>query len=205
MNPILKELLQRYSILEACQNSINDAFELLKSCYENDKVVYLCGNGGSAADADHIVGELMKSFIAKRPLSHRFDNPILDRHLEGALRAFSLVSQTALATAFANDARPDLVFAQQVAGYGREGDLLWGLSTSGSSSNILHALQAARSKKMLTLGMTGESGGAMRDLCDVCICVPHAETYKIQELHLPIYHALCRMLENHFFPTQPTN
>ncbi|MBK1877819.1 D-sedoheptulose-7-phosphate isomerase [Pelagicoccus mobilis] len=201
MHPILTELIERYPILAPISDEIEGAFERLIACYENDGVVYICGNGGSAADAEHIVGELMKAFTVKRPLAESFDDPYLNDNLEAGLRAFSLVSQTCLATAFANDVAPDLVFAQQVAGYGRSGDLLWALSTSGNSKNVIHALKVARAKQMDTLGMTGKSGGKMNDLCSVCLRMPESETYKIQELHLPVYHALCRMLESHFFPT----
>jgi len=204
MVAFLKELLERLPQLECCAPDIQAAFELLCACYDQDKVVYLCGNGGSAADAEHIVGELMKSFSAHRKVSaemrERLDDDYLAEHLEGALRAIALTGSGSLATAIANDGAPDLVFAQQVYGYGRPGDVLWGLSTSGNSSNVLHALKVARAKGMPTLGMTGQGGGAMAALCDVCICVPESETYRVQELHLPVYHALCRMVEVRFFP-----
>ncbi|MDD2762461.1 MAG: SIS domain-containing protein [Opitutaceae bacterium] len=203
MNRSLLELCERYPRLEGCTSTIQQAFDALRGCYEKDGVVYLCGNGGSAADAEHIVGELMKSFAAHRRLSAgmraRLNDDYLAARLEGALRAVALTGQTSLATAFANDVAPDLVFAQQVFGYGRPGDVLWGLSTSGNSRNVLHALKVARAKGMMTLGMTGQDGGAMAALCDVCIRVPETETHKVQELHLPVYHALCLMLEAHFF------
>jgi len=199
----MDELIDRYSVLKNCAGDIRSAFDLLVECYEKDRVVYVCGNGGSAADAEHIVGELMKSFIVHRPLPadflNRLQDDTLSRNLEGALRAVALTGQVSLSTAFANDVAPDLVFAQQVYGYGRVGDVLWGLSTSGNSANVLHALKVARAKGMKTIGMTGRSGGQMQELCDVCIRIPETETYKVQELHLPVYHTLCRMLENYFF------
>jgi len=200
---ILNELLERYPQLKSCAGDIQSAYELLAACYGQDGVVYLCGNGGSAADAEHIVGELMKSFTGHRPVPADFTEQLQDDyiagHLEGALRAVALTGQISLSTAFANDVAPELVFAQQVFGYGRSGDICWGLSTSGNSKNVLHALKVARAKGMKTLGLTGQGGGAMAGLCDVCICVPEIETYKVQELHLPVYHTLCRMLEARFF------
>lgn len=203
MNMYLEELMERYPRLEACAVEIQAAFDLLAGCYENDGVVYLCGNGGSAADAEHIVGELMKSFAGHRPLPTDFTESLQDDyiagHLEGALRAVALTGQVSLSTAFANDVAPELVFAQQVFGYGRPGDVCWGLSTSGNSKNVLHALKVARAKGMKKIGMTGQGGGRMVELCEVCIRVPEKETYKVQELHLPVYHTLCRMLENRFF------
>ena len=203
MNRHLTELLERYPLLAGCASEIQAAFDLLRGCYEKDGVVYLCGNGGSAADAGHIAGELMKSFTMRRRIAAdvaaRLDDDYLSAHLEGALRAVSLTGQTSLVTAIANDVAPDLIFAQQVYGYGRPGDVVWGLSTSGNSRNIIHALKVARAKGMRALGLTGRSGGAMAAVCDVCIRVPETETFKVQELQLPVYHALCRMLEAHFF------
>ena len=203
MEQYLNELIERYPVLESCAQDIQSAFGLLTECYENDGTVYTCGNGGSAADAEHIVGELMKSFTKHRPLPADFAEQLKDDYvsgnLEGALRAVTLTGQVGLSTAFANDVAPDLVFAQQVFGYGRAGDVCWSLSTSGNSKNVLHALKVARAKGMKTLGMTGRGEGAMAELCDVCIRVPETETYKVQELHLPIYHTLCRMLEARFF------
>jgi len=203
MTTILEELAARHPLLRDCLPDIRAAYDLLDECYQNEGCVYLCGNGGSAADAEHIVGELMKSFTLRRPVSEAFrtrlaDPGISDR-LEGALRALSLTGSPGFSTAFANDVSPELAFAQQVFGYGRQGDVVWGLSTSGNSNNVLHALKVAGAKNMKTLGMTGVGGGKMAELCDVCIRVPERETYKVQELHLPVYHALCRMLEIRFF------
>ena len=201
-HPILIELIERYPVLSDCVEDVVNAYELLSQCYEKDGIVYLCGNGGSASDAEHIVGELMKSFYTLRPVPKNLLSGLddkLSKNLEGALRAVALTGHPSLSTAFANDVAPDMVFAQQVFGYGRRVDILWGLSTSGNSSNVLHALKVAQARGISTIGMTGNSGGEMHSLCDVCIRVPETEVYKVQELHLPIYHALCRMLETHFF------
>ncbi len=199
----LKQLLERYPALRECETAVQAAFNLLRGVFEQDRILYLCGNGGSAADASHIVGELMKSFVLPRPIpaAHAASLSMFfpTHHLQRTLRAFSLAENISLTTAYANDAAPDLVFAQQVYGYGRKGDALWALSTSGNSANVLRALEAARSQGLKTLGLTGADGGAMRNRCDVCIHVPETETYKVQELHVPVYHALCLMLEQHFF------
>jgi D-sedoheptulose 7-phosphate isomerase len=200
---LIAELIDRYPVLNACCESVGDAFRVLEACYERDGIVYLCGNGGSAADAEHIVGELMKSFAFKRSIPasdwEEVGDEAISANLEGALRAVALTGHSSLSTAFANDVNPGMVFAQQVYGYGRKGDVLWALSTSGNSENVLHALTVARGRGLKCIGMTGQEGGAMRELCDVCICVPEIETFKVQELHLPVYHALCRMLEKRFF------
>jgi phosphoheptose isomerase len=181
----------------------------LKDCYYNNKKILLCGNGGSAADCEHIVGELMKGFLLKRRVDLAFieslkkvapdDVDFLSNNLQGALPAISLVSHSALMTAFANDVAPDLVFAQQVYGYGNAGDILVGISTSGNSKNVLHALKVAKAKGLRTIGLTGRTGGAMNEFCDVTIKVPWDDTPSIQERHLPIYHSLCIMLEEEFF------
>jgi D-sedoheptulose 7-phosphate isomerase len=190
-------------VLADCEGSIKEAYERLVACYEGDGIVYLCGNGGSAADAEHIVGELMKAFEQRRPLPEadaaKLDDDYLRQHLQGALRAVSLNGHPSLASAIANDVAADMVFAQQVHGYGRTGDVLWAISTSGNATNVINALKVARARGLVTIGLTGASGGAMKEHCDVCIRVPEADTFKIQELHLPVYHALCRMLEARFF------
>jgi D-sedoheptulose 7-phosphate isomerase len=167
-----------------------------------------CGNGGSAADALHIVGELMKAFVLPRALdggdaeSIREVSPNADyliQNLQGALPAISLVSETALGTAYANDVAPDLDFAQQVFGYGRPGDILFAISTSGNSKNVLYASEVARAKKVKVIALTGAGGGKLQDIADILIAVPETVTFKIQELHLPIYHAYCLAIENEFF------
>lgn len=204
----LEQLIEEYPALASCKEEIQRAFEMLRDTYRQDKKLLVCGNGGSGADAEHIVGELMKEFYIKRPLKKEMkdalavygeDGIMLGENLQGALPAITLTSNIALSTAYANDAKPELVFAQQVNGYGREGDVLLGISTSGNSKNVIYALQTAKAKGMKTIGFTGRSGGALKELCDVCICAPSDITYKIQEYHLPIYHILCIMIEEVFF------
>ncbi len=206
---LLEDLLSAYPSLSTITGGIREAFSLLVSCYANCGKVMVCGNGGSAADAEHIVGELMKGFMLGRTLPASDakkidalfpeDGPYISSHLQGALPAISLVSQSALISAFANDVSSDLVFAQQVYGYAHEGDLLIGLSTSGNSKNVVNAMRVAKALGCHTLGFTGQQGGAMNGLCDVLIKAPASETYKVQELHLPIYHTLCSMVEMNFF------
>jgi phosphoheptose isomerase len=205
----LEKLVSKYPELSECVSDIESAFNILANAYRNDGKLLLCGNGGSASDCEHIVGELMKGFLLKRPVDEEFtqnlqqhfpeDSDYLSAHLQGALPAISLVSHTALMTAFANDVAADMVFAQQVFGYGKAGDVVIGLSTSGNSKNVLNALKVARAKGLKTIGFTGKSGGEMRSVCDVVIRVPWEETLDIQERHLPVYHALCIMLEEEFF------
>jgi D-sedoheptulose 7-phosphate isomerase len=209
---LLDELSERYPCLSACKEEIRQAYNTLVRCFENGNRLYICGNGGSAADALHIVGELMKSFVAKRKVDAEFvkrlselfpnDTDALSGNLQGALPAYALVENTALSTAFSNDEDAGYVFAQQAYGYIREGDVLLGISTSGNSENIIRALKTAKAKGGVTIGLSGDTGGRMKSLCDVCICVPETETYKIQELHLPIYHTLCLMLEVRFWGTE---
>jgi D-sedoheptulose 7-phosphate isomerase len=169
----------------------------------------ICGNGGSAADAEHIVGELMKSYLLKRPIPNNMraklvstsprNGDYLADHLQGGLPAISLVSQTSLLSAIANDTAADMVYAQQVYAYGREGDVLIGISTSGNARNVIHAMQVAHALGLHTIGLTGPVGGALKPLCDICICVRAESTPAVQERHLPIFHVLCAMLEEEFF------
>ena len=206
---MLERLTQKYPDLASCLPDIQRAFDLLATCYRQGGKVLICGNGGSASDSEHLVGELMKGYLQPRPVpsSLRADlaahfpaeGEYLADHLQGALPTISLVSQMALITAYANDVAADMIFAQQVYGYGKPGDVLLGISTSGRSVNVLHALRVARVRGLGTLGITGGSGGEMPDLCDVAIRVPQAHTAEIQERHLAIYHALCGMLEAEFF------
>ncbi len=206
---IFERFLNDYPNLEICRNSINESFVIITGCYLSGGKILICGNGGSASDSEHIVGELMKGFILKRPLKIEArkkieevfpeDSQYLVDNLQGALPAISLVSHTALSSSFINDVQPDMVFAQQVYGYGKPGDVLLGLSTSGNSPNVINAIKIAHALDLKTIGMTGETGGIMKRLCDVTVCVPARETYKIQELHLPVYHALCAMIEEEFF------
>ncbi len=209
MNATLTQLKQRYPDLEPCIPSIAAAYELLVATYRNHGKLLICGNGGSAADSDHIVGELMKGFELRRPLGPELRARLqaddsdagvyLADHLQGALPAISLSSHAALSTAIGNDIAGDVVFAQQVLGYGVKGDALMGISTSGNSVNVLHALRVARALNLRTVGFTGRTGGSMVDLCDVILCVPYDRTLEIQERHLAIYHALCVMIELEFF------
>lgn len=205
---IFKELVQRYPELEGCIREIRAAGDAILSAYRNGGKLLACGNGGSGADAEHIVGELMKEFYIKRPLGTEEQNAlkaidpageILARHLQGALPAITLTSNIALSTAYSNDAVPELVFAQQVWGYGCAGDILLAISTSGSSKNVYYAIVAARARGMRVIGLTGSREGTMDKLCDVCIKAPASETYQVQEYHLPIYHALCRYVEQEIF------
>lgn len=209
MNPTLAVLEQRYPDLEPCLPSIAAAYELFATTYRDHGKLLICGNGGSAADSDHIVGELMKGFELRRPLGDELRARLqaddsdagtyLADRLQGALPAISLSSHAALTTAISNDIAGDVIFAQQVLGYGVAGDALLGISTSGNSVNVLHALRVARALKLRTVGFTGRTGGKMADLCDVTICVPYDRTLEIQERHLAIYHALCVMIELEFF------
>ncbi len=198
----LDYLISRYPNLEVCRESIRSAYEAMAKSFEENHRFYVCGNGGSASDALHIVGELVKSFVAHRTIDADFAaavSPEMVANLQGALPAHALVENSALSTAYANDVNPDYVFAQQVYAYARKGDCVMGISTSGNSKNVLHALEAAKGRGAVTIGLTGRDGGKMKELCDVCIVVPEQETYKIQELHLPVYHALCIMLEDYFW------
>lgn len=207
--PHLNGLLIRYPALEGCRDGIIKAYALMEACYLGGGKVLLCGNGGSAADSDHMVGELMKGFLLKRPLpseeADRFiqacgpEGEYLAARLQGALPAISLAGHMALHTAYGNDVAMDMIFAQQVYGFGRKGDVLAAFSTSGSSANVVHALRTAKVLDLHTVGFTGQAGGAMKELCDAVICVPESETYRIQEYHLPVYHCLCAMLEARFF------
>ncbi len=210
MNIFFAHLLAKYPDLDACLTDLERAAHLLRETYAAGNKVLICGNGGSAADAEHIVGELMKGYLSRRPLSNELHAQLtaafpeqgayLAAHLQGALPTLSLVSQTGLITAYANDVAADMIFAQQVFGYGVRGDALIAISTSGNSKNILHALRVARARGLTTIGFTGKSGGAMLALCDVCIRAPFDTTAEIQERHLAMYHALCATLEQEFFP-----
>lgn len=206
---LFDECILKYPLLQQCSKDIINAFTLLVACYSSGGKVLVCGNGGSASDAEHIVSELMKKFKVKRPVDPITRDTLvslgyegaehLASQLERALPAISLVSHTSIITAIANDIGGDMIFAQQVYGYGKKGDILIGLTTSGNSSNILTAVKVARALDMPVIGFTGESGGKMKALCNVTICVPDSITFQIQELHLPVYHLLCAMLEEEFF------
>jgi phosphoheptose isomerase len=205
----IRQLIFSYPGLDVCASDIEAAYNVLRDCYQSGGKVLTCGNGGSAADAEHIVGELMKGYLLKRPLPEEVrarlkaaspdDGDYLAAHLQGGLPAISLVSQTSLLSAIANDTAADMVYAQQVYAYGREGDALIGISTSGNSANVVRAMQVAYALGLRTIGLTGRTGGKVKPLCDVCIRVPANDTTLVQERHLPIFHVLCAMLEEEFF------
>lgn len=202
-------LIARYPMLEGCEDSIIRAYFLLEESYSKGNKLLVAGNGGSAADSEHIVGELMKGFKLPRKLDAEISQKIIDEseelgktlveNLQGALPAIALDGHPALSTAYMNDCEPLLCFAQQVNGYGVEGDVFLGISTSGNSKNILYAAVTAHAKGMKVIGLTGAKDSKLETLSDVCIKAPQTETYMIQELHLPIYHCLCLMLEDRFF------
>ena len=199
---ILQELITRYPALRKCEEPIRNAFDTLKKCYQSNCKVLVCGNGGSAADADHIVGELLNKFKKKRKIDPAIAAQLpqnLADNLVGALPAVSLSAMTAALSSIANDANWDVSFAQQVYGLGNPGDVLIAISTSGNSPNCINAALVARAKGIRVIALTGESGGKLSPISDVSICVPETETFKIQELHLPIYHALCADLEDALF------
>lgn len=202
-------LVERYPALKECKEDIVKAYNCLESSYENDRKLLVCGNGGSASDSEHIVGELMKEFKLKRKVYAELEDALkaidpelgatLGQHLQGALPAITLTAHSSLTTAFMNDSEPILVFAQQVNGYGKKDDCFLGISTSGNSMNVLYAAVTAKAKGLKVIGLTGHKESKLSKLADVCIRVPEIETYKVQELHLPVYHCLCLMLEDHFF------
>lgn len=204
----MKFLLERYPELLCVQNDIEKALALITDMYENGGKLLCCGNGGSASDCEHIVGELMKSFRLKRPISPELEEKLsvygedgiaLAQTLESALPAISLCGHSALSTAYGNDRDPNMVFAQQVNGFGRAGDVLLALTTSGNSKNCLLAAYVAKAKGMKVVSITGEGGGKISDVSDVCIALPEKETYLVQELTLPVYHFICEKLEEKFF------
>ncbi|MDR2590980.1 MAG: SIS domain-containing protein [Oscillospiraceae bacterium] len=198
---IFGSLFERYPTLISIKEKIHSAFNKLVNCYEKDGKVLICGNGGSSADSLHIVGELMKSFNLPRKLTEdeRVFSDYLNENLQRTLPAISLVNNVSLITAYINDADSELIFAQQVFGYGKNVDVLIAISTTGNSANILYAAEVAKAKGLKVISLTGLCGGKLAPLSDIVINVPETETYKIQELHVPIYHALCLALEEHFF------
>ena len=202
-------LILRYPQLIVAKDCIVEAYQILEESYTNDGKLLVAGNGGSAADAEHIVGELMKGFVNPRKLEAEYSDAlitvnkelgrVLSENLQGALPAIALDGHLALTTAYLNDCEPLLCFAQQVNGYGRKSDVFLGISTSGNSRNILYAATVAKAKGMKVIGLTGEKDSKLSEISDTCIQVPETETYTIQELHLPVYHCLCLMLEDTFF------
>ena len=205
----LERLIKRYPVLEPVKDSIYQAYQVLEQCYLSGGKLLVAGNGGSSADSEHIVGELMKGFCKKRPVDEAFAEKLLEadpergpelaQKLQGGLTAIALTGHPGLSTAYLNDVDGLLIFAQQVYGYGKSGDVFLGISTSGNSKNVLYAMAVAKAKGMKTIGLTGRDGGKLAGCADVAIIVPEQETYMIQELHLPVYHALCLMLEDRFF------
>jgi D-sedoheptulose 7-phosphate isomerase len=199
---ILEDCIRRYPCLSVCRQSMEAAYHELCTSFRNHGKLLICGNGGSASDSGHIAGELLKAFRLRRPLASR-ERDILGEELasklQGALPAISLPDFVAINTACINDNDPRYHFAQLTWALGNPQDIFWGISTSGQAKNVCLAAQTARAKGMKVLGLSGETGGNLKAFCDVCICVPERETYKIQELHLPVYHALCAMLEQNFF------
>lgn len=200
---IFEELFERYPRLEACRGDIYKAFELMSDCYDNGGKLLCCGNGGSAADCDHLVGELMKGFLKKRPFSpeekERFGDSEMAENLQKGLPAISLCAHSALMTAFENDAVPALVFAQQVCAYASKNDLLIAFTTSGNSANVVYALKAAKAAGVGSVAVTGERESESSRLADVCIRLPETEKFKVQELTLPVYHCLAAMIEDKYF------
>lgn len=205
----IEVLVNRYPVLNSVKDEIVEAYFLLVESYKNEGKLLIAGNGGSAADAEHIVGELMKGFKLPRKLNENFTDKLISENeelgtvlaesLQGALPAIALDGHPALSTAYMNDCEPLLCFAQQVNGYGKAGDVFLGISTSGNSKNILYAATTAHAKGMKVIGLTGAKDSKLTQMSDVCIKVPQTETYMIQELHLPVYHCLCLMLEDKFF------
>jgi len=205
----IKQFIEHYPSLENIVPDIKSAFDILAGSFSKGRKLLIAGNGGSAADAEHITGELMKSFLKKRKLPDSFiadigkvDSEIaqyLVSFLQPGLPVIPLSSHTSLNTACINDINGNIIFAQQVYGYGKEGDVLLGISTSGNSKSVLYAAAVAKAKKIKVIALTGNNGGKLKNFADVLINVPEIETWKIQELHLPIYHLLCMMLEDCFF------
>ena len=205
----LDTLLERYPSLQCCKDSLAQSYLLMEQSYLTQHKLLVAGNGGSAADSEHIVGELMKGFKLSRPVGSDFAQACknidkemgttIAEHLQGALPAIALTGHPGLSTAFMNDCVPELVFAQQMLGFGNSGDTFLAISTSGNSKNIIYAAIVAKAKGVKIVGLTGSKESKLSALADVCIQVPETETYKIQELHLPVYHCLCLMLEERFF------
>ena len=206
---MIKNLIDRYPTLALCESDIENATSMIINCYENGGKLLLAGNGGSSADADHIVGELMKGFMKKRELTDSQKAEMKEKcqdisdetlaKLQNALPAISLSSFSALNTAFSNDVDADLVFAQGVFGLGKVNDVLIAISTSGNSKNVVEAAKVAKAIGVKVIALTGKSGGVLKNLADITIAVPESETYKVQELHLPVYHSICAEIESHVF------
>lgn len=202
-------LMKRYPVLETCKEEIIGGYELMEACYKNGGKLLIAGNGGSAADSEHIAGELMKRFKTPRSIPEDLKKKLIEidsvrgenlsKNLERPLMAIPLVAHEALTTAYINDVDGLGVFAQQLYGFGKEGDVFLGITTSGNSQNVMSATVVARALGIKVLGLTGENGGELSQVANVCVKVPETETYMVQELHLPVYHCWCLMLEDKFF------
>ena len=195
----MSTLYERYPALNECKDEIEKALCLIIDTYKKGGKVLVCGNGGSCADCEHIVGELMKGFLLRREVTDERIPEELRKNLQGGLPAISLPSQSAILSAFINDVEPSMMYAQLVYGYAKENDLLISLSTSGNSKNVVNAAEVAKALGIKTIALTGKCESKLSVLCDVTVKVPETETYKIQELHLPVYHYLCAETENAFF------
>lgn len=210
MTDHIQQLIERYPCLSVCEKGIRDSYTILEKSFAAGGKLLTAGNGGSAADSDHIAGELLKSFVKRRQPEAAFLEKLssvdgecgtyLADKLEGSLPVISLCNQTALLTASLNDVDGNVVFAQQIMGYGKTGDAFLGISTSGNSKDIVYAMAVAKAKGLATVALTGRDGGRIARMADAAIIVPEKETFKIQELHLPVYHALCLQIEERFFP-----
>lgn len=206
---IIDRLFKRFPEISDYEDEIRNTVKMIVKCYKNKGKLLICGNGGSASDSLHIVGELMKSFVLPRKLEKKYIEKIQNlfpknadyfiENLQGTLPAISLVNETALMTAYSNDNSADLCFAQQVLGYGNSNDILIAISTSGNSQNVIYASQIAKVKDMKVISLTGRNGGKLKKLSDININVSSAQTFIIQEYHLPIYHTLCLAVENEIF------
>ncbi len=203
----IKELVTRYPALESAAESLDRVYFTIKNSFFNDKILFCAGNGGSAADCEHIAGELMKGFLLRRPLSAELAKEMTDKtgdsqlagKLQMGLRCISLISHPALNTAYMNDVDPDMIYAQQLFALGRSGDVMIGISTSGGAANICNAFKVARAKGIVTVLFTGLKHGICEEFADLILRAPESETFKVQEYHLPLYHCLCMMLEDAFY------
>ena len=198
----LEDCIQRYPALESCRDSVASTFNILRESFNSGGKLLICGNGGSAADSDHMAAELLKGFDSKRPLNAEWQEKLgneLAGNLQGALPVIPLTGFSAISTAYGNDCDWKYTFAQMVLALGNEKDVLLSISTSGNSDNVIHAAKVAKAKGMQIIGLTGESGGELKNFVDVNIQVPAKIVWEVQELHLPIYHTLCLMLEDALF------
>ena len=205
----ISDLISKYPLLSGVESEIVEAYKILEGCFESGNKLLCAGNGGSSADSDHVATELIKQFVLVRPLGKELQDKIksvdsangeyLAKSLQHGLPAFSLTSNSAIVTAMSNDCDYNLAFAQQIISLGRSGDVLLAISTSGNSQSVVNAAVAAKAMGIKVIGLTGKSGGKLKEFSDCCIIVPGSDTYQIQELHLPVYHCLCLMLEYHFW------